>query len=426
MKALLLIFIASLYYLKLSGQKDDYVPEIDRYLEIIADPNIKTVLMYPKESPLEFPALAFGESDLLEVHFDDLSNQPKDLFYKIIHCNKDWTKSDLLPHQYSQGPIEVLISQYEYSTSAYSKYIHYSFSFPDEHTSFLVSGNYALQVYNSEQPDNPLFVKRFIVYEKLISLEARTERSFDPEKKYTHQQIYLSLKSEPNTILNPYENLSVYVLQNDQWILSKKPNNPSFVKGDIIEFTLQEDLSFPGGSEYRNLNLRSLQVKSIDVSEIQYDSLPIANLYPSTLRNYKAYETWQDINGKCFINNQDALSPHTSSEYVWTHFKLPLNSPLQNPVYLIGSVFNDGIWEKARLNYNAITKSYEKSILLKQGIHNYLFVTDQTSQETISFDEIEGNHWETENNYLILVYYRGFSDKSDRLIGLKKIKSINN
>jgi hypothetical protein len=56
-------------------------------------------------------------------------------------------------------------------------------------------------------------------------------------------------------------------------------------------------------------------------------------------------------------------------------------------------------------------------MLLKQGWYNYeyIFLKDGETKADPSF--FEGNHYETENEYLILVYYRNPLSRYDRLVG---------
>ena len=42
------------------------------------------------------------------------------------------------------------------------------------------------------------------------------------------------------------------------------------------------------------------------------------------------------------------------------------------------------------------------------------------------FTETEGNHWETENNYSILVYYRPPGARHDHIIGFGAVNSRQN
>ena len=45
-------------------------------------------------------------------------------------------------------------------------------------------------------------------------------------------------------------------------------------------------------------------------------------------------------------------------------------------------------------------------------------------QEKIFYSDIDGSHWQTENNYTIVVYYREWDERFDRLIGSATVNSI--
>jgi len=63
--------------------------------------------------------------------------------------------------------------------------------------------------------------------------------------------------------------------------------------------------------------------------------------------------------------------------------------------------------------------------LLKQGYYNYeyAFIRDGSCDGTASI--FEGSHYETENDYLILMYYRNPQERYDRLIGMSLANSVN-
>jgi hypothetical protein len=42
-----------------------------------------------------------------------------------------------------------------------------------------------------------------------------------------------------------------------------------------------------------------------------------------------------------------------------------------------------------------------------------------------SFEHTEGNYWESENTYTILVYYRPLAGRSDELIGVAQVNSLS-
>lgn len=64
----------------------------------------------------------------------------------------------------------------------------------------------------------------------------------------------------------------------------------------------------------------------------------------------------------------------------------------------------------------------EGTIKLKQGFYNYKYVIKKEDQ-TLDLNAIGGNFHFTENNYLILVYYRNFGDLYDSIIGIGNANS---
>ncbi|HHU35332.1 MAG TPA: DUF5103 domain-containing protein, partial [Bacteroidetes bacterium] len=74
------------------------------------------------------------------------------------------------------------------------------------------------------------------------------------------------------------------------------------------------------------------------------------------------------------------------------------------------------------MEYDESREEYTKSLLLKQGWYNFQYVLVDAQGKT---DELmfEGSHYETENDYLIIVYYRNPRERYDRIIGYQSIKS---
>jgi hypothetical protein len=66
----------------------------------------------------------------------------------------------------------------------------------------------------------------------------------------------------------------------------------------------------------------------------------------------------------------------------------------------------------------------KKTLLLKQGYYNYLYVTKPVNGTVVDFSNTEGNYWGTENNYTILVYYRPFGARADECIGYSTLNSV--
>ncbi|HJS54351.1 MAG TPA: hypothetical protein VJ765_07405, partial [Chitinophagaceae bacterium] len=68
----------------------------------------------------------------------------------------------------------------------------------------------------------------------------------------------------------------------------------------------------------------------------------------------------------------------------------------------------------------------KKTLLLKQGFYDYRYITVpvKKSGETMYLDNTEGNYMNTENFYLVLVYYRPFGGRSDELVGFALLNSL--
>ena len=93
-------------------------------------------------------------------------------------------------------------------------------------------------------------------------------------------------------------------------------------------------------------------------------------------------------------------------------------------IYVFGA-FNDWRCEQQNLmHYNTDRLGYECTLYLKQGFYNYEFVSLKPDETVADQTEIEGMHFDTENDYTIYVYHRTPSIYYDQLIAVKKLNSI--
>ena len=70
--------------------------------------------------------------------------------------------------------------------------------------------------------------------------------------------------------------------------------------------------------------------------------------------------------------------------------------------------------------YKDSLEHYEAHILLKQGVYNYAYTSKKTGNQSLSWEETDGSHYQTENIYTILLYFKGFNDETEKLIGVKR------
>ncbi len=133
--------------------------------EVNAPEHIKSIVFRgPTED--QFPIIQLGESMSLE--FDDLTASEQDYYYKIVHCDYNWTPSSLLKSQYLNGMDNQRIIDYINSYNTLQPFSNYRLVIPNENVRLKVSGNYVLEIYNSY--DELQFSRRFIVYNDAVSV----------------------------------------------------------------------------------------------------------------------------------------------------------------------------------------------------------------------------------------------------------------
>ena len=74
------------------------------------------------------------------------------------------------------------------------------------------------------------------------------------------------------------------------------------------------------------------------------------------------------------------------------------------------------------MRFNETNGLYETSVFMKQGYYAYTYLLEDENGVD-NTNPLEGNYWETENNYTVLVYYKSFSDRTDQLISVGEINS---
>jgi hypothetical protein len=72
--------------------------------------------------------------------------------------------------------------------------------------------------------------------------------------------------------------------------------------------------------------------------------------------------------------------------------------------------------------FNPEKKKYETHLFLKQGYYNYNYLAVDKNNPSL-YSDLDGNFFETENLYTVLVYYKSFSSRADELIGMGNFNS---
>ena len=389
--------------------------------EEISEPeNIKSIVFKgPTED--QFPIIQLGEPMYLE--FDDLLGNEQDYYYKIIHCDYDWTPSDLLKSQYLSGVDNQRIINYENSYTTLETYSNYQLTIPNENVKLKVSGNYMLEIYNSSYELQ--FSRRFVVYKDIVKVGGTVKRSRDFNFLNEKQVVQFAINAGNFRLVNPKKEVKVAILQNYYWPNALYNIKPQFTLGQELVYKYDQETAFNGGNEYLLFDTSDLRAPSSQISKIELGELYHHYLFSDDYRNEEPYTFFPDINGDFKIRTLQGEDVSREAEYTYVHFSLPYKEELAlDDVHVFGKYNNYALTEENKMVYNEENGMMEAIIKFKQGFYNYKYVT-KNSENATRLNPVGGNFHFTENNYLILVYYRDFGDMYDSIIGVGSANSRN-
>lgn len=395
--------------------------------EKIYDPSVRTILLHQTTSALSPAVINFASGEQLNLSFDQLDAGYISWQYTFIHCNADWTPTDLWQNEYLNGFTDDYIRNYKSSFNTLQPYTNYSVIIPNENISFKIPGNYLLKVYPDGKPDEPAFTKRILVVDNKVTVKGNVKLATDLNERFTHQEVAFSIFNPQYDIPQPNTELKVVVLQNMRWDNAKFNIKPFMLRDGEIDFQYSDGtLSFDGLNEFRYFDIKSLRyaTEKIRAIEIRNDSY-IVDLIHDRPRAFKPYITEQDINGNFLIKTDDADDVSDEGEYAYVNFFLPVEVPYPGGDMMVTGAFNNWTYDQSitpdrgRMNYNYARQGYEARVLLKQGYYNYLYAFVDTKTLKPDFSQAEGSHSETGNSYTILVYNREQGSRYDSLIAVE-------
>ena len=387
---------------------------------IIFDSNVRSLKLSLESNMYIPPILMLNGNDRLVVNFDYLGYDVHYLRYSVTHCNANWQPSQLVESEYVSGFNYADIDDYAQSEATYVHYYNYQFVLPNPDMELLVSGNYLLTVYEQDDPDKILFQTRFSVCEGAVGVYPQVTSRTDVDYNNRFQQVSFDVRYKPNQVRDPYNELTCIVSQNSRDDNAVVVTRPMMVAADHVTYDHNRDLIFPAGNEFRRFEIVSAHNINMGVQSIRYyEPMYHATLMVDEPRNEMQYLYDKTQYGRFTIRNAEAYGENAlQADYMITHFTLDVGGKLNGGnVWLYGEFLNGFPATQSIMKYDTSTGCYTSEILLKQGAYNYMYlwVPDGTTVGLTS--RIEGDHYETVNEYLVKVYDRPMGERYDRLVG---------
>ncbi|MBR0037986.1 MAG: DUF5103 domain-containing protein [Bacteroidales bacterium] len=398
------------------------------------DPNLKTLQVIADGDFQKLPVIGLDGNSSITVSFDYLADEQAWIDYTVVHCNARWQPDDLSEMDYLEyRTLPLHVEDIEPSFNTFTNYFHYEVKFPNDDVQPAISGNYAIIFHVQDEPDSVLAVAAFSVTEQLVFANGTVSGNTDIDFQQLHQQLTLGLSWSESHLshMDAASELLVHVQQNhrrdnERWIA-----HPTRMEKGKAFYEHEKQLIFEAGNHWRRFEFIDERYPGLHVDHVRYHA-PIyyAYLNRDLARNQDNYRYDQDQHGKYKIHALRVDDVNIEAEYFMAMFSLDAPAGLSTRgVYLVGDLTSQVLDETTRMDYDPNAGLYFKELLLKEGAYNYQYLVPVRMQETETGEEkpllstsfVEGNHYETPNEYEIFVYYCPFGRRYDRLVGTAKI-----
>ena len=408
-----LVFVLSFLYLTVTAQVET---------EIAPPYNIKTA-SFVQNSQNVVPIFRLGES--FDFQFDDLFGNEADYYFEITHCDYNWVPTDIPKSDYLTGFDSQKIQEYVNSFNTLQIFTHYRLSIPNNYTQIKLSGNYVLTILNS---DKEVVLKRyFILYEDRVPVALKIRRPRTVKNIYSKHNLNFEINTDDFLLQNPTQNLKVVLLQNGIFNTAIKNIVPQYNLGNVFVYKYDLETQFWAGNEFLNFDSKDIKNANNYVSFVNSDNqIYNTHLYTNNAKSSFPYSNYSDLNGNFSIRKLDGENNTIEADYSWVYFSL--SAPLANPnssIYIVGMFNNYSITPENKMDFNTKNGLYEKALLIKQGFTNYQYLTVNNKGLIDMENAIDGNFYQTENDYTVLVYYKGTTDRYVKVIGKGSANSLN-
>ena len=374
--------------------------------------HIGSIIFQAEEQMVNTPIVELGKT--FTLRFDDLNADESYYYYTIQHANADWTASELYKSEYIDGFDDVRIRNMTNSSATLQSYTHYALTVPNRDVKITASGNYVLAVFDESQ--ELVFTKRFVVYEQLANVQLGVFRLRELDGIDSQQRIEIGVQTANINSRQPDQEITVWALQNYRWSSARKIPKYDYVMNQSLRFEYDNNLIFEGGNEYLFFDTKDIRSTGGNVAFIRRDNLYQSILYPNFVRNGNVYTYAPDINGNFVIQTTEGANPNTDADYTDVSFRLR-SSETNYDFYVTGLFNQHQPRSDHQLQYDSTNNLHQVTVRLKQGVYNYKYIAVDSAGQRFE-NGVGGSHWETENEYLVLVYLRRFGDRYDRLVGI--------
>jgi hypothetical protein len=384
---------------------------------------IRSLRVYSADDQTSFPVIDSRDKAKQEItiEFDLLSNYMPyfNIVFKFCDSNGNPYDSPFFANPLYNTEHSIFFDKTPSNVSGAA--YHYTGTFPNANVQFPFSGKWKFYIVDSQNSDKVYSSGQFYVVDPSVPINFSTasEGLQGDMSQAAILQRSIRLNADftlPDTL---YSNniIKVEIIQN------RKFDNPIVIDriqtthDRYYEWNASNRFTFIArsihpGNKYRQVDLRDHNKYGTQTVEAKFGEFDESNLFTEHLRD--------NFGGSILTEYRNSYA-----DYMNVVFRLRAPESVKDPIYLVGSFTN---WQ--------VLPDYEMyddngmmnlSVPLKRGVYDYAYVTGKLNGdvvEDVNWEILEGNFFETENEYNVFLYYLSPEKGGyDKIIGFTKIKT---
>ena len=383
---------------------------------------IKSLKTYTSKDANSIPVLS-SPRDLLIIDFDVQSENPPNIHIVFKFCDRNWNATDNIFLANQGQNTAYTFNYFSLPTTVEDAKYHYTNTFPDKdgYVSFPFSGKWKYYIVDSQDYNIVFGEGRFFVVKADVPLKVDIKQETLEDKTYFPPQLghsnWIIVDAMPKEDYFPFFVDELEIVQNHLLDYSVRVPRNSTDQNRVFEWDggskvrfIAKDV-FPG-NEYRQTKLTDINIFNSKNVKAQFDGMEYSRFLLMSKR---------DNNGSFTLNAPKDMY----STYMNVTFQIKPPEEVYGDIYLVGA-FNDWkVLQNYKMNFNG--DHFELTVQLKRGVYDYQYVVvngDYSDVTNPNWFVLEGNDWQTTNDYNIFLWYRDQEYGGyDRIIGYSKIQT---
>ena len=383
---------------------------------------IKSLKTFSSKDANSIPVLS-SPRDLLTIEFDVQTEFSPNINIIFKFCDRNWNPTDNLFLANQGKNTAYTLNYFLLPTTVEEAKYHYTNTYPDKdgYVAFPYSGKWKFFVVDSQDPTKIFAEGKFVVVKADVPLKVETKRETLDDKTYFPPQLghvnWIVVDAIPKDDYFTFQVEELEIIQNYLMDYPIRVHRNSTDQNRVFEWDGANKLRFIAkdvrpGNEYRQTNLQDINIYNSKNVKAQFDGMEYSRFLLLSKR---------DNNGSFTLKSPKDMY----STYMNVNFQVKPPEEVYGDIYLVGA-FNDWqLSDKNKMNFNG--DHFELAMQLKRGVYDYQYVvvngeySDVTNQD---WYVLEGNDWQTTNDYNIFLWYRDLEYGGyDRIIGYSKIQT---